>query len=452
MLGTALDVGLSLAANAASADARWPVGDVIRRHPWPAIPVLAVLVLVFGIAAGTRGANDETKSGADTANQVTASKLSTVAGTATVTVADAATVTSVGRDLHQITEVHNYYYREATPGEPEKPTSEDPATSAPAGSRKSGQNRLPRAAGIWLSLAVGVVVLMAIPVVVPKLWSPHAPKAADPFARTSHSPSRHSPTPAPSTPVHTSASATPAAPPVSGDMPIYQDKEVTIGSEDVDVDTFQFLLDPRLGVRVKQGHTGLSLEPSGHNQGMRLVIYSARSRPTRGACITLLNQVTVNDNGMYTSDSAVGQYVCLRTAEQNIAVIQFKNIGVGDFGPITADITLYGDLFAPLANSTRKPPLYRRDPLGDRFPGDKPRFVRKVYVTTTVTSLVVRTPSLTQQYDYYLGVSVLLPPSGDRPSAGPRRSGHAAGLRFPARPVGGEPAPCRGTGYDVRDL
>jgi hypothetical protein len=387
-LGTALDVGLSLAANAASADARWPVFDVIHRHPWPAIPVLAVLVVVCGIALGTRGANNESKSGVGTANQVTASKLSTVAGTATVTVADTATVTSAGRDLHQITEVHNYYYREATLGEPEKPTSRDPATSAPAGSRKSGQNRLPRAAEFWLSLAVGVVVLMAIPVVAPKLWIPHAPKAADPFARPSHSPSRYSPTPAPSTPVATPASATPSAHPFSEDTPIYQNKEVTIRQGAIEVDTGQFLPPPKYGtgVRVSKGTTGLTLDEPGYKLGMRLAVYRL-SRPGREACIEQLKQVANNastGNGMYFRDVASVQYICLRTAEKNIAVIQLKAIHnlntAGTYGPITVYITLYSHLFAPLASSTRKSALCRRDLLGNSFTGRRAQISLKVHV------------------------------------------------------------------------
>ena len=336
-LSVALEAGVSLAHNVASADARWPgVLDVIRRYPWPASGVLGVLLMVVLVVTG---GNDETKGRADTAGQVKESSLTTVTTTA---------MAPVGRDLIQRIEVHNY--PQAAPGERDKPTSEGSATSAPTGPPTSGQSRLPRPAKILLYLAVGVI-LIATPALVLKPWSPHAPKAVNPFARTSHSPSRHSPTTAPSTPVETAApstpasmpaSATPTAHPVSEDAPIYQNKEVAIGQGAVDVDTYQFLPSrPGLGVRVSEGATGLTLDPPGYTQGMRLAIYSVLSRPGRKACIAQLDQVAGNKNGMYTRDAAVGQYVCLRTAEKNIAVIQFKIIDGGTFGPITADITLY---------------------------------------------------------------------------------------------------------------
>lgn len=328
LLIVALEAGVSLAHNVASADARWPgVLDVIRRYPWPASGVLGALLMVVLVVTG---GNDETKGRADTAGQVKESSLTTVTTTA---------MAPVGRDLIQRIEVHNY--PQAAPGERDKPTSEGPATSAPTGPPTSGQIRLPRPAKILLYLAVGII-LIATPALVLEPWSPHAPKAVDPFARTSHSPSRHSPTPAPSTPVDMPALATPTAHPVSEDAPIYQNKEVAIWQGAVDVDTYQFLPSrPGLGVRVSEGATGLTLDTPGYTQGMRLAIYSVLSRPGRKACIAQLDQVAGNKNGMYTRDAAVGQYVCLRTAEKNIAVIQFKIIHGGTFGPITADITLY---------------------------------------------------------------------------------------------------------------
>ena len=165
-----------------------------------------------------------------------------------------------------------------------------------------------------------------------------------------------SPTPAPSTPVAAPESATPAAHPVSEGTPIYQNKEVTINEGYVDVDTYPFLPSQSLGVRVNEGATGLTLNTTGYNRGMRIAVYSLPSQPTRKACITQLGQVAGNMAGMSTRDAAVGKYVCLRTAEKNIAVIQFKIIKNflkrGTWGPITADITLYKGLFAPLASST----------------------------------------------------------------------------------------------------
>ena len=334
LLSVALEAGVSLAHNVASADARWPgVLDVIRRYPWPASGVLGVLLMVVLVVTG---GNDETKGRADTAGQVKESSLTTVTTTA---------MAPVGRDLIQRIEIHNY--PRAAPGERDKPTSEGPTTSAPTGPPTSGQSRLSRPAKILPYMAVGVI-LIATPALVLKSWSPHVPKAGDPFARTGHPPSQHSPTPAPSTPVDMPASATPTAHPVSEDAPIYQNKEVVIERNPIDVDTDQFLPSYYLGVRVSENHTGLNLDTVGYNQGMRLAIYSLQSPPGRKACIAQLDQVAGNKNGMYTRDAAVGQYVCLRTAEKNIAVIQFKKIEGGPFGPITADITLYRDLFALL--------------------------------------------------------------------------------------------------------
>jgi hypothetical protein len=157
-------------------------------------------------------------------------------------------------------------------------------------------------------------------------------------------------TPAPSTPVATPALAAPIAQSAPEDTPIYQDKEVNIANGYVNVDTDQFLPSQSLGVRVSEGATGLILDNTGYDKGMRLAIYSLTSRPGREACIAQLDQVAGNA-GMYTRDATAGQYVCLRTAEKNIAVIQFKAISDGTFGPIAADITLYRNLFAPLASA-----------------------------------------------------------------------------------------------------
>ena len=361
LLSVALEAGVSLAHNVASADARWPgVLDVIRRYPWPASCVLGVLLMVVLVVTG---GNDKTKGRADTAGQVKESSLTTVTTTA---------MAPVGRDLIQRIEVHNY--PRAAPGERDKLTSEGPATSAPTGPPTSGQSRLSRPAKILPYMAVGVI-LIATPALVLKSWSSHAPKAVDPSARISHSPIRHSPTSAPSTPVGMPASATPTASrhspapastpvgmpasatptahPVSGDTPVYQNKEVTINQVYVDVDTYPFLPSrPGLGVRVTEGATGLTLDTSDHTQGMKLAVSSLSSPPDRKTCNALLDQVAGNNNGMYTRDSAVGQYVCLRTAEKKIAVIHFKiienRLKSGTFGPITADVTLYRNLSAQL--------------------------------------------------------------------------------------------------------
>jgi hypothetical protein len=361
LLSVAFEAGVSLAHNVASADARWPgVLDVIRRYPWPASCVLGVLLMVVLVVTG---GNDKTKGRADTAGQVKESSLTTVTTTA---------MAPVGRDLIQRIEVHNY--PRAAPGERDKLTSEGPATSAPTGPPTSGQSRLSRPAKILPYMAVGVI-LIATPALVLKSWSSHAPKAVDPSARISHSPIRHSPTSAPSTPVGMPASATPTAHPVSGDTPVYQNKEVTINQVYVDVDTYPFLPSrPGLGVRVTEGATGLTLDTSDHTQGMKLAVSSLSSPPDRKTCKALLDQVAGNNNGMYTRDSAVGQYVCLRTAEKKIAVIHFKiienRLKSGTSGPITADVTLYRNLSAQLASGTRKPPLWRHDPLGGSFPGE----------------------------------------------------------------------------------
>jgi hypothetical protein len=325
----ALQVGLSLAVNTVSVNARWPgVLDVIRRHPWPAISVIGALAMAFVIALDLYTGNHEAKSGADAANQPATSKTSAV----TTSFAGS----SIRGPIYQSIIV-NYGDSTATAGGPDKPAPAAAAAPVPAELGRPGQHRSSRLAWIWPYLAVTLAVSVALPLAALHLSSPLAPKSVVPA--TSPSPSRQPPTPASSPPRATAASTTPAANPAAAGAVLYH-HVVILNQYGQDLDSGSNPPTPAKGetaVVVSMYATGLNVHAPGFKNGMRLATYNGSSSPGAETCIQALNQ-----SGRDYANAIAGQYICLRTAGKNIAVIHLISVNqVGVDGTIKADVTLY---------------------------------------------------------------------------------------------------------------
>ena len=121
-----------------------------------------------------------------------------------------------------------------------------------------------RVALIGLAGTLGAALIAFIATLIPFLFHGTDNGANSGSRQATPGVSWHPPTPAPSTPVATSMSVTPTAHPSSEGTPIYQNKEVIIGANFINVDTDKFLpSDKAHGVRVSAGATGLSIDKAG---------------------------------------------------------------------------------------------------------------------------------------------------------------------------------------------